>query len=55
MIKLPVFKKQCLYYNVCNNCVSLRAGILEIWFPNINECINCKNFPVAVLPAPHTY
>ena len=27
MIKLPVFKKKCLYYNVGSNfCVSLRTG-----------------------------
>ena len=42
MIKLPVFKKKSLCYNVGNNFVIILE--LEILFPNINEDINCKIF-----------
>ena len=42
MIKLPVFKKKKLCYNVGNNFVSFEE--LEILLPNIHEGINCKVF-----------
>ena len=40
--ELPVFKKECLYYNVGNNFVLVSE--LEILFPSINESINYKTF-----------